>query len=172
MAAPTLIARTPRFDVVERQAVNAAGKPYVSYFIEKRDAVSIVLENDGAFLLLDIHREGQPPSLEFPGGGIEIGESPEQAAARELEEETALRCDALTRIAILRPSPGLISESVHVFRGAALPNQDARPPIGEEGIRGHHWRTPEALSGLCLTGQISSAVDACIALMLAARAAK
>ena len=54
--------------------------------------VAAILERDGRIL---IGRRGQGQShafkWEFPGGKVEPGESPEQAVARELEEELAIR---------------------------------------------------------------------------------
>ncbi len=47
----------------------------------------------GGEVLICQRRPGQPMALlwEFPGGKIEAGESPEQALARELEEELGIR---------------------------------------------------------------------------------
>ena len=53
-------------------------------------AVSVALVNGDRVLLV---RRGRPPSLRlyaFPGGRMEAGESAEQAARRELFEETGL----------------------------------------------------------------------------------
>lgn len=60
---------------------------------EYRESVRIlVVDNDG-FLLLLHTRDPARPEIEWwelPGGGIEPGESPAEAAARELYEETGI----------------------------------------------------------------------------------
>ncbi|MFD1746196.1 NUDIX hydrolase [Rhizobium helianthi] len=53
-------------------------------------ASSAILERDGRFLLI---RRRNPPSADlfaFPGGRAEEGETPEQTALREFEEETGI----------------------------------------------------------------------------------
>lgn len=49
----------------------------------------------GDTILICQRRRGQPMELkwEFPGGKIEPGETPEQALARELEEELGIRAE-------------------------------------------------------------------------------
>jgi 8-oxo-dGTP diphosphatase len=54
--------------------------------------VAVALIVRGGEILIGQHRPDQPMALqwEFPGGGIEPGESPQQALARELHEELGL----------------------------------------------------------------------------------
>ncbi len=50
-----------------------------------------VVESDGRFLIGQRSADGPLPGLwEFPGGKVESGETPEQAAVRECREETGL----------------------------------------------------------------------------------
>ena len=62
-------------------------------------------------------RQYRPPAkkfvIEFPAGLIDAGESPEQAAGRELYEETGYRCRVLHTTEAAFNTPGLSSESVH-----------------------------------------------------------
>ncbi|MGO9012180.1 MAG: (deoxy)nucleoside triphosphate pyrophosphohydrolase [Bryobacteraceae bacterium] len=53
--------------------------------------VAAILERDGR-VLIGRRRPGQthPLQWEFPGGKVELGESPPQALARELEEELGI----------------------------------------------------------------------------------
>jgi 8-oxo-dGTP diphosphatase len=46
----------------------------------------LVIRNKGKLLLLQRHNR----IWEFPGGGVEFGESPKEAALREAQEETGL----------------------------------------------------------------------------------
>ncbi|MCL2809576.1 MAG: NUDIX hydrolase [Treponema sp.] len=54
-------------------------------------------------------------SLEFPGGVFEPGENPEQAAARELYEETGYKPRKIKKIGEFSPNPAIMSNKVHFF---------------------------------------------------------
>lgn len=54
----------------------------------------VLMVRDGKVLLIE--RKNPPEGWALPGGFIDYGESAEQAATRELEEETGLRCTHLT----------------------------------------------------------------------------
>ncbi|HEY1985107.1 MAG TPA: (deoxy)nucleoside triphosphate pyrophosphohydrolase [Terracidiphilus sp.] len=58
----------------------------------------------GGEVLICQRRPDQPMALqwEFPGGKIEAGETPEQALARELEEELGIHAEIGSRVAHVR----------------------------------------------------------------------
>lgn len=65
-------------------------------------AVSVAMTRDGRFLLVKRAREPARGLYAFPGGRVEEGELPEEAARRELMEETSLEAGTLTFIRELR----------------------------------------------------------------------
>jgi 8-oxo-dGTP pyrophosphatase MutT (NUDIX family) len=78
----------------------------------------LIEEADGSksFVLVRQWRPGEGTlSLEFPGGVIEKGESPERGAARELLEETGTTADSLKEIAVFNPNPAVNTNHVHFF---------------------------------------------------------
>jgi len=54
-------------------------------------------------------------SLEFPGGVFEPGENPQEAAVRELYEETGYKPDKITKIGEFSPNPAIMSNRLHFF---------------------------------------------------------
>lgn len=60
------------------------------------DGVSAVCIRDHAFLLVERGREPSKGWLAFPGGSREDGETPQEAAIRELYEETGLAATQVT----------------------------------------------------------------------------
>ena len=53
--------------------------------------------------------------LELPAGKLEPGEEPEQAALRELEEETGFRAGRLRFLGTQYPSVAYLEEKIHLF---------------------------------------------------------
>jgi 8-oxo-dGTP pyrophosphatase MutT (NUDIX family) len=54
-------------------------------------------------------------SLEFPGGVLEPEENPQDAAIRELYEETGYKPDKIEKIGEFSPNPAIMSNKVHFF---------------------------------------------------------
>jgi ADP-ribose pyrophosphatase len=69
--------------------------------------------------------------LEVPAGTIDPGETPEQTAARELEEETGYRAGRLTRVREWYVSPGVFTERMFLFLCEDLQPGPPRPQADE-----------------------------------------
>jgi len=59
-----------------------------------------VLIEDDKVALIERYRDGKHYFV-FPGGGVDEGETPEQAAIREMEEETGLRVTVKHDLAVI-----------------------------------------------------------------------
>ncbi|HZT78858.1 MAG TPA: NUDIX hydrolase, partial [Gemmataceae bacterium] len=69
---------------------------------------------------------------EIPAGTLEPNEPPEQAAVRELAEETGYRAARWRKLAAFYPSPGVLSERTHLFVAEGLTPGPAHPEAGED----------------------------------------
>ena len=66
---------------------------------------------------------------------IDKGEKPEQAAARELAEETGFCANTLIPLASMSPNPALFSNTVHFFAAHDLTYRHAENPDEDEFLR-------------------------------------
>lgn len=69
---------------------------------------------------------------EVPAGTLEPGEPIEQAAARELLEETGYTAKGWRNLGYLYASPGVLDEKLHLFVASALTPGPAQPEADEE----------------------------------------
>jgi 8-oxo-dGTP pyrophosphatase MutT (NUDIX family) len=81
------------------------------------DWVNIIpVTSRGRVVLIRQWRHGvNQTALEIPGGMVDPGESPVQAAARELLEETGHRAGKLEDLGWVHPNPALFGNRCHTF---------------------------------------------------------
>ena len=104
-----------RFQIVQDQVeVNGHEQPYD--YLEIREGVSILPMYENRILL---QRQYRYPvrswQWELPGGFVDPGETPEEAAARELKEETGYTVKALHSLGAFYPSFGSTNEKIWLF---------------------------------------------------------
>ncbi len=73
-------------------------------------------------------------ALEIPGGMVDPGESPAQAAVRELSEETGYRAPHWEPLAWVHPNPALFTNRCHTFLARNAVPADAPHPDPHEEI--------------------------------------
>lgn len=72
--------------------------------------------DDETFLLIREYSAGTHDyQLGFPKGLIDEGETPEQAAQRELKEEVGMGCENTLRLKSLTLAPGYFGSSMHIL---------------------------------------------------------
>lgn len=90
--------------------------------VEHRGAVAVVpLTAEGNILLVRQYRSAAGRALlEIPAGTIELGEPVTDCLHRELGEEVGMRAGWVEPLVSFLPSPGFLTEQVHIFLAGDL----------------------------------------------------
>ena len=103
--------------------------------VEHSDAVVILPIDEGGNVTL-VRQYRYPISqdlLEAPAGGVDDGESPKQAAQRELQEEIGYSSNKLEYLGKFWSAPGFCTELMHAFVARDLVPSPL-PPDEDEAI--------------------------------------
>jgi 8-oxo-dGTP pyrophosphatase MutT (NUDIX family) len=85
--------------------------------IETQDWVNIIpITADHRVVMVRQYRHGsREVTLEIPGGLVDVGETPESAAARELLEETGYQAEGVVKIGVSNPNPAIFNNRCYTF---------------------------------------------------------
>jgi ADP-ribose pyrophosphatase len=121
------------FDLVASELVLPSGVEQRLWVVEHPGAVAIApLTEAGELLLVRQYRHGAREVLiEIPAGRLEPGETPLAAARRELKEETGYEAKRFERLLSYFPSPGFLTERMHLYRATGLRPGRAEPEADE-----------------------------------------
>jgi ADP-ribose pyrophosphatase len=105
------------FKVTNHQVQTPDGLTVQRDLIEHAPAVALLaITDDDQVLVNREYRIGiNAEAYALPAGLINAGETPLQAAKRELEEETGYLAQSLTPLCAVRSSEGMTDEVVHLF---------------------------------------------------------
>lgn len=146
---PELLLKTCVFDVTSRKNTSKTGITGDYIIMNARDWVITIPEKDGNFLMVKQWRHGESKlSVEFPGGVIDAGEDPENAAKRELLEETGFKAGKLIKLGTSNPNPALFSNHIHVFLAQDLVKVQEQKLDHDEFINCIELTQDEVLDGM------------------------
>jgi ADP-ribose pyrophosphatase len=134
-----------------------SGKETVREVIEHDGAVVIVAldEKDNVLLVRQFRHAAGKELLELPAGGIDPGETPEETARREMQEETGYMPQKIERLGGFYSAPGYASEYLYLFLATELTPARLIAEDTEE-IKLVRMLLKEA-AGLIRTGEIQDA---------------
>jgi ADP-ribose pyrophosphatase len=153
----TEISHTPIFRVTLDRAVDPDGFEIKRAIVQHGgSAVMMPVDERGRILLVRQYRLPARQYLwELPAGRMDEGETPLQAAKRELGEETGLKAKKWKKIAEFYPSPGFLAEKMTIFLATEL-SQGEKKPMEDERIE-TRWYTPRELKDWIHAGKIKDA---------------
>ena len=102
--------------------------------VHHRGAVCVIpVTDDGDVVCVRQFRYAHGEALlEIPAGKLEISDTdPEEAAKRELEEETGAKCKELKYLGKLYTSPAIFTEVIHMYLATGLTFGETHPDEDE-----------------------------------------
>jgi 8-oxo-dGTP pyrophosphatase MutT (NUDIX family) len=137
----------PQWEVVETQQLQECkvftvsrsmtrsprtGEVHPFFRIDAGEWVNVVpITADDEVVMVHQYRHGSREiTLEIPGGIVDPGETPAEAAVRELLEETGYRAERVEAIGSVNPNPAIFGNRCHTFLApgvvAAAPVQNTQ----------------------------------------------
>jgi ADP-ribose pyrophosphatase len=137
---PRIVARrttrlSPWAEVLEKQVQFAPGKDLETYHCMTQAAYVglLVRSAEGLFPIVRQYRPAvEAYTWELPAGTLDPGETPEQAARRELLEETGLEVAELLALGEFYPDTGRLQVPCYAFYVTTVPGLAG--PIVEQGL--------------------------------------
>jgi ADP-ribose pyrophosphatase len=149
--------RTPIFYVTMDHALDPDGFEIKRAIVQHPgSAVVMPVDSKKRVLLVRQYRlPAQKYLWELPAGRVDPGETPLQAAKRELREETGCRAKKFIKLAEFFPSPGFLAEKMTIYLAKDITVGESTP-MEDERIE-TRWFTASEIDKLIQSGKILDA---------------
>ena len=144
------------------------GRKAMREVIEHPGSAAIIpfITKDEIILIKQYRHAVKELIYEIPAGTLDEGETFITCAGRELEEEIGYKAGILEPLVILYPSPGVLSETMHLFKATNLVKTQINYQL-DESIKGIvQIKLSDALE-MVKKGEIKDAKTVCSILMCA-----
>ena len=134
------VCETPIFSLHEIELIPekiASTHPF--YVLRAPEWINIIaLTADDEIVLVEQYRAGiNEVTLEIPGGMVDEGESPAEAARRELLEETGFSSESWTFLGKTSSNPAILSNFTHLYLAENCEKTAIQHTDGSEDIQFH-----------------------------------
>lgn len=146
------------FRVTEDRAVDPKTGFQIKRSVVRHNGSAVVMPVDARNRILLVRQYRLPADRylwELPAGRLDPGETPLQAARRELAEETGYKAREWTKLASFWVSPGYVEERMTIYRASDL-KEGVATPMDDERIE-MEWFTRKQIAGMIDKGGIQDA---------------
>ena len=147
--------------VIKDNIITSDGHKSIREVVIHSGGVVIVAQKDeNSILLVNQYRYPlKRTNIELPAGKLEIGENPDFAAKRELEEETGYCAKTWKSLGFINTTPGICTEKLYLYLAKDLEFVGAHPDEGEV-IKCDEYKLTDVYS-MIQNGEISDSKTIC-----------
>ena len=107
-------------------------KSFREVVLHNGGVVIVAMKNADTILLVKQYRYPlKNVNIELPAGKLEVGENPDYASKRELEEETGYRAKTWKSLGYINTTPGICTEKLYLYLASDLEFVGEHPDEGE-----------------------------------------
>ena len=146
------------FRVTEEHAIDPKDKFEIKRSVVRHNGSAVMMAVDERKRILLVRQYRLPAGKylwELPAGKVDEGETPIQAAKRELIEETGYRARKWEKLVSFYPSPGYVAEKMTIYLATGLTAGDAKP-MDDERIE-TRWYKKKEVAKMIRSGKIEDA---------------
>ena len=140
--------------------VSDGHKSFREVVVHSGGVVIAAMKDENTILLVKQYRYPlKKVNIELPAGKLEIGENPDEACKRELEEETGYRAKYWKSIGYINTTPGICTEKLYLYLAKDIEFVGEHPDEGEI-IKCCEYKLSEVFN-MIQTGEINDAKTIC-----------
>lgn len=140
--------------------VSDGHKSFREVVVHSGGVVIAAMKDENTILLVKQYRYPlKKVNIELPAGKLEIGEKPDEACKRELEEETGYRAKYWKSLGYINTTPGICTEKLYLYLAKDIEFVGEHPDEGEI-IKCCEYKLSEVFN-MIQTGEINDAKTIC-----------